>query len=107
MHPSEVCRRVEGTARVATGPRDRGGGGMWAPSVERTAAHGARPARHATSVGQGLWVSLGIGTALCATRQYPPHSHPELSRNRLHPVRRSVGPSPTWSVRWTRRSVPN
>ena len=51
---------------------------------------------HATSARQGHWDSLGSSPALCATWYSPPHSHPELSRNLLHPVHGSAGPRPTW-----------
>ena len=55
--------------------------------------------RHATSARQGLCDSLGSSPAVCATRYFLPYAHAELSRNLLHPVHRSVGPSSAWLCR--------
>ena len=48
--------------------------------------------RHAASVRQRNWLSVGTGLVPKATQEYPPRAPPELSRNVLHPVCGSVGP---------------
>ena len=47
--------------------------------------------RHATSVRQGNWFSVGIGPVSKATQQYLPPAPPELSRNVPRPACGSVG----------------
>ena len=62
--------------------------------------------RHATSLRQGIRVSLGISSVPWATEYSLPHSHPTVSKSLLHPVHGSGGPIPHDCVwldgRWRR-----